>query len=146
MKSLIMAVSFSFLAQTAVASYFQINCSTADQRAAFNTGHSENVLRLVTVQSTNEGPKKEIIELSTENIDAREAEVVLLQKSESTTCKPGDQAGVAQTLSLNFQKTVFKRFDGKNFPAGSPGISADGKTLELDLLCHSDYNGLVLCD
>lgn len=88
-------------------------------------------------------PKIELTDFAIDLISEQE-----LESSFTSTCDQVDNAvkGIKTLKNLSFRKVRIAHVDGERLPEGILGLSADGKSLDVDYLCDERIHEEVACE
>ena len=140
----LLSLGISTIAQ---GSYYQVECSTADQTLSLSSGHSANQLKaLIQAYYPVGDNKEEIIIHDLHELNTKKTSEITVEYTTSNSCDGTIPEGVASSTKYTFTKYEITRTDGLPFKTGIVGLSKDGLTITANMLCRAHFNSMVLCD
>lgn len=134
------------LSTSAHASWYQTFCSNAEGTTKSGNGHNSNYVQLTKREWTNKGLIETIIRDEEGNLFAEQVgEPVTLVSEKKQTCRKPGEGGVWSSHNVSAGKYKIVHREGKLFDKDIVGVSKDLKSVEVELICQADMNGLIMC-
>jgi hypothetical protein len=140
MKSIFIGILF--FTGLAKASYYQTDCSNADQSIKTGEGHRYDGVA-VTVSQDN--GRRSIVEFENEEIILTTLSTIDLRKEESTTCTTGSRSGSISREIWTYKQVKLSRKDNAEFSENTLGVSVDRKSIITDFICHHALSSRTWC-
>jgi len=133
------------VAQSAQASYFQINCSNADRTVATASGHSKSSVTLTEYSYGDNGPVYKSVELDPHAVETEVLKNTQLHEERKGGCAPDQTTGFMSYNSVSYENVRFQMRDGSLFSKEILGVSQDLKSVEAFLICEQEVNNMIGC-
>lgn len=143
---ILFALAALTFATSAHASWYQTWCSNAEGTTRTGNGHNSNFTQLTKREYTNRGPVETIIRDEQGELFAEQVgEPKTIVSEQKQTCRKPGEGGVWSSHVVTAGKYKIVHRDGKLFDKDIVGVSKDLRSVEVELICQADMNGLIMC-
>lgn len=143
---LVLALSLVTLSTSAHASWYQTWCSNAEGTTKTGNGHNHNFTQITKREWTNNGPVETIIRDKKGELYAEQVgEPKTIVSEQKQNCRKPGEGGVWSSHVVTAGKYKIVHRDGKLFNKDIVGVSSDLKSVEVEMICQNDMNGLIMC-
>lgn len=143
---LALALTVLALSTSAHASWYQTWCSNAEGTTKTGNGHNYNFVSLTSRTWTGGGPIDSIIKDEKHELYAEQVgEPKTIVSEQKQNCRKPGEGGVWSSHVVTAGKYKIVHRDGKLFDKDIVGVSTDLKSVEVEMICQNDMNGLIMC-